>query len=163
MYKIFRLPSSLKVCRSSFVLKTSTVIAGVLTGLIPICSEQARADEPCGRDDYQYVERIASGMQIFASKVTKSGRFTVKEEYPGDTTETIVVSFSDHKEKLFVHKIVGISALTPTEFRPSITKGGDPGFIVILAQGNIGECQYSMFVRNERFVVIPRGVKWYKQ
>lgn len=162
MRKVSRLWSSFQMPRSLSVSAISAAGAVVLMGLISFC-EQARADEACGRNEAQYVEKIATGMQMFAPKVTKSGRFAVKNEYSGDTTSTIVISFVDQGKTLFAHKITGISALTPTEMRPGKTKDGDPGFLVILAQGNIGECQYSMFVHAGKFVVVSRGVKWHKR
>ena len=163
MHKISRLWSSLQMPRSLSISAISAAGAVVLTGLISLCCEQARADEPCGPAEAQYVKKIATGMQMFAPKVTRAGGFAVKKEYPGDTTETVVISFVDHGKTLFVHRITGISALTPTEIRPGKTKGGDPGFLVVLAQGNIGECQYGMFVHDGKFVVVSRGVKWYKR
>lgn len=163
MRKVSRLWSSLEMIRSLPVSVISAAGAVVLTGLISLCCEQARADEPCGRNDAQYVEKIATRMQMFGPKVTKTGRFAVTHEYPGDTTSTIVISFVDQGKTLFVHRITGISELTSTEMRPGKTKDGDSGFLVILAQGNIGECQYSMFVHAGKFVVVSRGVKWHKR
>ena len=81
--------------RSPFIPKISAVIAGVLASLILLFCEQARADQPCGRDKYQYVEKVATGINIFSTKVTRTDIFTVNEEHPGDTMETLVISFVD--------------------------------------------------------------------
>jgi hypothetical protein len=134
-----------------------------LTCLLSICPGSAWADEMCGPSELKHVEGVAARLQPYASKVTKTGSFVVKAEYPGNATESIAVSFMDHGKPIFVHRITGIAATMPTEFRPGKTKSGDPGMLVVLSQGNIGECQYAMLLRGGKFVVMPRGYKQYKR
>ena len=149
-----------KATRAAVGVATS---GAVMTSFLSLWCENARADEPCGIDDTKYVETIATGMQQYATQVTRTGSFRVKVEYPGDTTSTLVLSFLDRGKTVFIHRIVGISAMTPTEMRPSKTVSSGPELLVRLSQGNIGECQYTMLTKNGKFVVVPRGIKWYKQ
>ena len=79
----------------------------VLTGWVSLCCDQAWGDQICGPAEAQYVEKLVAGMQQFAAKVTKTGRFLINKEYPGDGTEVLVVSFVDRGKTLFVHKILG--------------------------------------------------------
>lgn len=148
---------------SRFETAVAAVGASVLACLCCLSPRQAHADAMCGPDDAKYVETIAARLQADASKVTKDGAFVVKNEYPGDGTATIVVSFVEHGKASFAKRITGIAATTPTELRPGKTKTDEPGLLVVLAQGNIGECQYSLLVRGGKFVVMPRGYKQYKR
>jgi len=68
--------------------------AATLTGFLVLCVQPARADAMCGPEDSKYVEKIAAGLQPLAPKVTKTGAFVVKSEYPGDTTHTKLRSIS---------------------------------------------------------------------
>lgn len=130
-----------------------------LTTFTSLCGERAWADQVCGPAEAQYVEKLAAGMQQFAPKVTKTGGFAVKEEYPGDGTEVLVVSFVDRGKSLFVHRLPGNPQATATTMRPGKTKSGEPGFVVALLQGKLGACEYSVFVHDGKFLVASRGFK----
>jgi len=126
-------------------------------------AQHAWADAMCGPDDSKYIEKIAAGLQPFAPKVTKTGVFVVKSEYPGDGTGSILVSLVDHGKPVFFHRVSGITALVNLEMRAGKTTGGEPGLLALLGQGNLGECQYSLVVRSGKFVVSPRGFEPYKR
>ena len=133
--------------------------AALLTALVPMCCEQARADEICGPSQARYAERVAAGMQQFAPRVTKTGTFAIKEEYPGNGIEILVVSFVDRGKTLFAHQVRDDAESTATTIRPGKTRGGDPGFAIALTQGSLGACEYGVFVRDGKFVVTPKGLK----
>lgn len=136
----------------------------VLICLILLGYDQARADELCGPAEVRYVERIVTGMQQFAPKVTKTGGFAIKEESPGDGTQVLVISFADRGKTIFVHPVpVADPTVTPTVISPGKTKSGNPEFSVGLIQGNQGACDYSVFVREAKFVVVSRGFVRFKR
>jgi hypothetical protein len=113
----------------------------------------------CGPTEAQYVEKLAAGMQQFAAKVTKTGSFLIKEEYPGDGTQVLIISFLDRGKTLFVHRVTGNPLATATTMRPGKIKSGEPGFSIALVQGKLGACEYSTFVHDGKFLVVARGVK----
>ena len=117
------------------------------------------ADEICSPKDAQYVEKIAAGMQQFAAKVTKTGSFAIKKEYPGNGTAFTIISFVDRGNTLFMNRVKDDADASATEMRTEKTKSGDPGFGIALVQGNLGSCTYSVFVRDTKFVVVSRGLK----
>lgn len=136
----------------------------VLTCLLSIGCGQARADELCGPAGVRYVEKIAAGMQQFAPKVTKTGGFAIKEESPGDGTQVVVIAFADRGKTIFVHRVpVADPIVTPTVISPGKTKSGNPEFSVGLIQGNQGACDYSVFIREAKFVVVSRGFVRFKR
>lgn len=136
----------------------------VLTCLVSLGCEQARADELCGLAEVRYVEKIAAGMQQFASKVTKTGGFAIKEESPGDGTQVFVVSFAERGKTTFVHRVPVVDPIvTPIVISAGRTKSGNPEFAVGLIQGNRGACDYSVFVREAKFVVASRGFVRFKR
>ena len=116
------------------------------------------ADQICGAAEARYVYELAAGMEQFAPKVTKTGGFAIKEEYPGDGTAFLVISFMDRGKMIFNHRVRNPLEASAT-IRPHKTKGGYPGFDVALRQGHLGECEYSVVVRDAKFVVLIRGLK----
>ena len=132
--------------------------------LLALGYESARSDEPCDPDNHEaaFVKKIAADMQLFAPKVTKTGTFAFKPEYPGDGTAVWVISFSDRGNNLFVHrlKIEGATELTVESDK---SKGDGPGFMFVIRQGSLGECRYSVSVRDTKFIVTPRGFKKSRQ
>ncbi|MDP2028163.1 MAG: hypothetical protein Q8K12_00790 [Thiobacillus sp.] len=121
------------------------------------------ADQPCGAAEAQYVDELVAGMAQFAPKVTKTGGFAITEEYPGDGTAVLVISFMDRGKMVFDHRVRNYPQASTTTIRPHKTKGGYPGFAVALGQGHLGNCEYSVAVRDAKFVVAILGLKGFKQ
>src|SRR5437762_7831582 len=90
----------------------------------------ARADQIC-EPDSKYINNLASDLQKVARSVTKAGAFSVKEEYPGDGTGRIVISFADQGKVLFTRTTIS-DTNTEASIRPAKTKTGDPGLLVYL-------------------------------
>lgn len=137
------------------------VIAKILLPLAILLSfayEPARADQMCdpSNEEAAYVKKIIADMQRFAPKVTKTGTFAFKPEYPGDGTGVWAISFLDHGNSVFVHKLKyeGFRELTVSQDKG---KGSDPGFMIVIKQGSLGACRYSVAVRDAKFIVTPRG------
>jgi hypothetical protein len=143
----------------SVVAMAAAGTAVVLAGSLPPFCEQAHADALCGPDESRYVDTVAAGLQQFVPKMTRSGRFAIKDEYPGNGSAIVVISFADHGKTLFVHRVAADKGASATVLTPGTTKGGDPGLSIALQQGNLGSCTYSVFVRDAKFTVIPRGLK----
>jgi hypothetical protein len=134
--------------------------AAAAIGLLSMGCDGARADEVCGSPaDAQYVAKIATGMQQFAPKVTKTGGFAIKEDYPGNGTAVLTISFVDRGKTLFVHRVADYKSASATVMRAGKTKGGDPGFSVALVQGKLGACVFNVFVRDAKFAVVSLGLK----
>lgn len=125
--------------------------------LLALAFGQVQADESCGQTELRYVQAITAEMQAFAPKVTKTGRFAIKDVPSGDGTQRIAISFADRGTMIFVHRIAGDPNATTTVIRPGKTGSGAPGFTVALVQGRLGACEYSVFIRDAKFVVAPRG------
>ena len=132
--------------------------------LLALGYEPARSDEICDptNDEAAFVKKIAADMQRFAPKVTKTGTFAFKPEYPGDGTGVGVISFSDRGNNLFVHRFK-VDATTELIVEPDKSKGDGPGFMFVIRQGSLGECRYSVSVRDTKFIVTPRGFKKSRQ
>ena len=120
------------------------------------------ADQICGAAQARYVYELAAGMEQFAPTVTKTGGFAIKEEYPGDGTAFLLISFMDRGKMIFSHRVRNDPGVSVTTIRPHKTKGGYPGFDVALGQGHLGDCEYSVVVRDAKFVVLIRGLKEFK-
>lgn len=137
------------------------VIAKILLPLAILLSfayEPARADQMCdpSNEEAAYVKKIIADMQRFAPKVTKTGTFAFKPEYPGDGTGVWAISFLDHGSSVFVHKLK-YEAYRELTVSPDKGKGSDPGFMIVIRQGSLGACRYSVAVRDAKFIVTPRG------
>lgn len=130
-----------------------------LAGMTAFWSQPTLADEICGAAEEQYVQKIAAGMQQFAKSVTNTGSFVVNEQHPGNGTAFLLITFNDRGKVLFVHRVQASPQASATTARPGKTKAGDPGLAVSLVQGNLGSCEYAIFVRDGRFVVSSRGLK----
>ena len=91
------------------------------------------ADQICGPAEARHVYELVAGMEQFAPKVTKAGSFAIKEEYPGDGTAFLMISFMDRGKMIFNHR-VGNPIEVSASIRPHKTKGGYPGFDVALTQ-----------------------------
>ena len=120
------------------------------------------ADQVCGATEAQYVYELVAGMEQFAPKVTKTGAFVIKEEYPGDGTAVLVISFIDSGKMIFDHRVRDASGASATTIRPHKTKDGYPGFAVALTQGHLGKCEYSVAVRDAKFEIVMYGLKGFK-
>jgi hypothetical protein len=131
----------------------------VFTALLSLFSEQANADSLCGPDEARYVDTVVAGLQQFVPKMTKTGRFSVKNEYPGNGTAFVAISFADRGKVLFQHRAAADKSASATVMTPGTTKAGDPGLSVALQQGNLGSCTYGVFVRNGKFVAVSQGLK----
>lgn len=129
-----------------------------LAVLLSLAYEPARADEICdpSNEEAAYVKKIAADMQRFAPKVTKTGTFAFKPEYPGDGTGVWAISFLDRGSSVFVHKLK-YEAYRELTVSPDKWKGSDPGFMIVIRQGALGTCRYSVAVRDAKFIVTPRG------
>lgn len=142
------------------VSASAAAAAVVAMGLLCLGCELALADQICGDPgDAQYVAKIAAGMQQFAPKVTKTGGFAIKEDYPGNGTAVLTISFVDRGKTLFVHRVNDYTSASATVMRAGKTKGGEPGFSVALVQGKLGACVYNVFVRDAKFAVVSLGLK----
>ena len=128
-------------------------------GAVTLMFGQARADEVCGPDQARYVAHLVDGIQPFAAKVSRTGAFAVKEEYPGNGSEVLIISFVDRGKPVFVHRVRDDPGSTATTIRPGKTQSGDPGFAVELTQGSLGTCTYAAHVRDGKFVVAAKGLK----
>lgn len=160
MRKIFRFWSSSRTPRSPSVLAIAAAgTAVVLTGLLALFCEQAYADALCGPNEARYVDTVVAGLQQFAPRMTKTGRFAIKDEYPGNGTAIVAISFADHGKTLFVHRVAADKGASATVMTQGTTKAGDPGLSVALQQGNLGSCVYGVFVRDGKFVAVSRGLK----
>ena len=73
-------------------------------GAVTLMFGQARADEVCGPDQARYVAHLVDGIQPFAAKVSRTGAFAVKEEYPGNG-EVLIIPFVDRGKPVFVHRV----------------------------------------------------------
>jgi len=98
----------------------------------------------------------------WSSLPPRCGGFAIKEEYPGDGTAALVISFMDRGKMVFDHRVREAPGATVTTIRPHKTKGGYPGFDVALTQGHLGNCEYSVTVRDAKFVVVIHGLKGFK-
>ena len=136
----------------------------LILGLLSVGSHSARADEPCQPENNEiaYAKGIATSLQKFVPKVTKTGDFVIKEEYSREGTQVIFISFVDSGVTLFTQTAKASIDHTATYIKAGKTKNGDPGFSVALGQGNTGECRYNVLFRDSRFVVIDKGYKGYK-
>lgn len=119
------------------------------------------ADQICGPAEARYVYELVDAMAQYAPKVTKTGSFAVKEEYPGDGTAFLIISFTDRGNMIFKHRVSNSIELSAV-IRPHKIKSDFPGLDIALTQGRLGECQYSIVVRDGKFVVLIRGFKGYK-
>ncbi|MDE1947127.1 MAG: hypothetical protein KGL43_13595 [Burkholderiales bacterium] len=130
----------------------------MLCAILPYC-KSASSDETCGPSESQCVNSIAGDLQGFAPKMTKSGRFTVKEEYPDGAPATTVLSFLDRGQTAFTRRIAQYDNSTGTAFDPGAKKCGLPGLKVQLLQGTMGACVYYIAFRENRFRVYSSGLK----
>jgi hypothetical protein len=96
---------------------------------------------------------MAAGMQKFAPKMTRTGSFVVKDEYPGNGSSAAVITFVDRGNIVFVYRVNGSKMASATTVRPGKTKSGEPGLSVALTQGSLGDCVYSVVAREGKFVV----------
>ena len=156
--------SRARLARSGEAVMTDSTFRGaagtaLLTALMLMCCDRARADEVCGPSHARYVEKVAAEMQQFAPRVTKTGIFSITEEYPGNGTEILVISFVDRGKTLFVYRVRDDAESTATTISPGKTRRGDPGFAVALIQGSLGSCEYGVFVRDGKFMVSAKGLK----
>lgn len=135
----------------------------LILGLLSLGPHIVRADSPCQpeNNDIAYPKGIAAAIQKFAPKVTKTGNFVIKDEFPGEG-HFIVISFVDGGKTLFTHTTRNFELATATEIKAGKTKDGDPGFSVALVQGHLGECRYNVLFRDAKFVVIDKGFKPYR-
>lgn len=156
MRKVPRLWSCVNLPRPRLISGVAAAGLGMLAGLLSLGYDQAKADELCGPEELRYPQKIAAEMQQFAPKVTRSGRFVIKEELSGDGSQRLAISFADHGKTNFVHRVSGDPMATATVMRPGKSKNGTPGFTIALVQGRLGACEYSVFVRDATFVVVPR-------
>lgn len=160
MREICLFGSSSRTTRSPFNAAIAAAGAAVvLAGSLSVFPEPARADALCGPNEARYVDTFVAGLQPFAPRVTKTGRFAIKDEHPGNGTAVVVISFADHGKTLFVHKVAADQGASATVVTQGTTKSGDPGLSVALEQGNLGSCVYGVSVRDGRFVAVPRGLK----
>jgi hypothetical protein len=145
--------------RSRVVSSIAAASAAVLMGSLSFGCEQAWADEVCGPGEAHYAESVAAGLQPFAAKTTKTGHFAFKDDYPGNGSAAVVISFLDNGRTLFSHRVIQYKDATGTAMTPGKTKSGEPGFKLSLLQGTMGACEYGVFVRNQKFVVVSMGLK----
>lgn len=134
-------------------------VAATYAAICVLWSPPALADEICDLAQQQYVEALAAGMQKFASKLTQTGSFSVKDEYPGNGLSVAVITFVDRGNVVFVHRVTGSKSASATIVRPGKTKSGEHGLSVALTQGSLGNCMYSVFPKDGRFVAAFRGLK----
>ena len=137
--------------------RSAAAASSSLAVLLALAFGHAQADDRCGPAELQFAQTIAAGMQPFAIKVTKTGRFAFKDEYSGDGSQRVAISFADRGKTIFVHRIAGDPNATATAMRPGRTKSGELGFTVALVQGHSGACEFDVFVSGAKFVVAPRG------
>lgn len=150
--------STSKTCFPLLTSRITIAFPAILTGIF-LCYNLAWADEVCGPENVQYVEKVAAEMQQFASKVTKTGNFSIREEYPGDGTALHVISFVDHRKTFFIFRVADFPLASATIMRPSKIIGSYPGLIVLLVQGSIGSCEYNVLFRNAKFIAESTGLK----
>lgn len=120
------------------------------------------ADQICGPAEARQVYELVAGMEQFAPRVTKTGGFAIKEEYPGDGTAFLLISFIDRGKMIFNHRVSNPIELAAS-IHPHKTNGEYPGFDIALRQGRLGECEYRVVVRDSKFVVLILGFKGYKR
>ena len=48
---------------------------------------------------------VAKVLTFTAGNVTNAGAFAIKEEYPGNGTSTLIISFVESGKKLFTHRV----------------------------------------------------------
>ena len=140
--------------------KMSVKILVLVAALLSLGAEPLRADQICdpANEEAGYVKKIAADMQRFAPKVTKTGIFAFKEEYPGDGTSVWIISFSDRGNNLFMYRLK-VDGATELTVEPDKSIGDGPGFMFVIRQGSLGQCRYSVSVRDAKFVVVDRGLK----
>ena len=156
MRSITRLSSkttpSLIATLSQFVAISILIIGATL-----LYCEKSWADALCGPTEAQYIDELVAGLQQFAGNVTNAGAFAIKEEYPGNGTSTLIISFVESGKKLFTHR-VHLSPIAPdTAIRPTKSKDGRPGFSIALGQGRIGTCNYRVTSLDRKFEVAGGG------
>ena len=139
------------------IVRALTVCATAI--LLLFAPDHVWADRVCYSGESKYADKIAGDMQQHNSMVTKTGTFSVNEEYPGDGTELLTIAFSDRGKTLFKHQTRNDPNATATIILSAKTKAGDPAFVVALVQGKLGACEYVFVVRSGQFRVIPLGLK----
>jgi len=160
-YRLRLAPPVAPVALASIVAGTGRTLnfsATLIATLAVALCVSARADQVCGAAEEQYTLKLASGLQPFASSVTKTGMFSVKDEHPGNGRTQHVITFTDHGKTIFVHR-VSDGVETTSTLRPGKSKTGEPGIGISLAQGSLGSCEYAVIFREGKFVAVSRGQK----
>lgn len=121
-----------------------------------LVADVAFADAMCGKQEQAYMERLVTGLQPYASRVTSRGKFSAKPEY-GDGTMAVRISYSENGKQLFAYRTNEGTASQWAAFgaRPGSTKSGQPGFVFYFNQGNTGACEANVLVKDGQFFFTP--------